>query len=369
MKNNVQLPKLPPAFIMRAVEKFRTFLSNLRKKLVPPEIAMLEQITTFWLGHAIHTAAYFNIADKLVEKPKTVKELADEIQCHEDTLYRIMRLLASNGIFKETEYRKFGLTPMGKTLVSGDQSIKNMVMFQYSEYYQKAWSNIIHSVKTGQPSFESIYGVDIFKYFVEHPDQGEYFNKAMIFDSVQSGAAVVSGYSFAGCKSIVDFGGGHGFLLGCILQSNPSMTGILFDLPHVVEGAPETLRTFGVEDRVQLVGGDFFKELPEGADAYIARNIIHDWDDKACIVILKNISRAMADKSKVIIVDTVISEDNEPSFGKMLDINMLVGSSGGRERTKKEYDSIFMKSGLKLTKITPLASPYSIIEGIKDICL
>jgi 16S rRNA G1207 methylase RsmC len=184
--------------------------------------------------------------------------------------------------------------------------------------------------------------------------------------TTQVSTAVVAGYDFSRFGKIVDVGGGHGTLLLSILEANPQLSGILFDLPHVTESAKKHLEAAGLTGRCEVVAGDFFASMPGRGDAYILKNIIHDWDDERALQILQNCHRAMAENGKLLLVESVIPPGNEPSFSKLGDLNMLV-MAGGCERTEAEYRALFAASGFQLTRVIPLPSPFgfSVIEGVR----
>ena len=353
------IPKQPPTFVFKAIQKVRNALSRVRRALVPADAAILEIIANKWVGHAVYAAAALEIPDAFTDEMMTVAELARRTDTDEDALYRLMRLLASQGIFKEVRNRTFALTPMARALRSGQGSIRNMVMFQFAPYFQRAWFDIARCVKTGEPALERTLGQPVFEFFKEHPEEAAYFDTAMYNDCFQSAAAVVAAHDFSEAGTVVDFGGGLGVLLACILAKFPSTRGVLLDLPHVVAHAAPVFETFGVSDRVEIVGGDFFESVPRG-DTYIGRNIVHSFDDEPCVRILSNIHRAMNPEGALLIVDTIIAEDNGPSFGKLLDVNMLV-ASGGRERTEREHEGLLNRTGFRIERVTHIFSPYSII--------
>jgi hypothetical protein len=217
--------------------------------------------------------------------------------------------------------------------------------------------------KNGAPAWKATHGEDVFEWFAKNPEASEIFNGCMSELSAGAAPAIVEAYDFSGIDTLADIAGGHGFLLSQILRANPNMRGILFDMEHVVAGAGDTLRSFGVEDRVETVSGDFFSEVP-AADAYIMKHIIHDWDDERAIRIMKTIHRAMKQDGKLLLSEMVIPEGNDPHPGKMLDLEMLT-SPGGVERTEAEYANLFERSGFRLNRIVPTRSPHSIIEAVK----
>jgi len=218
-------------------------------------------------------------------------------------------------------------------------------------------------VRTGQPAWGRTHGAEVFDYFAANPAQAEIFNGAMTDMSVAVAPAVVEAYDFTGTGTLADIAGGHGYLLAQILKANPALSGILFDTPPVVEGAAALLAREGVSGRVERVAGDFFASVPR-ADAYIMKHIIHDWDDERAALILKNINAAMGPDGKVLIVETVVPEGNEPHYSKLLDLEMLT-SPGGVERTAEEYAALLAEAGLRLTRVIPTSSPFSIVEAVR----
>jgi len=366
MQNNIIFPKLPPIFIIRLIEKFRAFLKNLERKLTPSEIIIIEHVTSFWIGKAIGVAAELNIADILKEGPKQIKELAQITQCHEQALYRLMRTLSSHGLFKEDKNQVFSLTKLGNCMIeNGNKSVKYFVLHQNSEHNWRQYGEMLHCVKTGEHATKKLYNMEPFEYIEKNPDTNNVFNKSMTYTSEMSSMFMVSNYDFSKFKTIVDVGGGQGFLLSCILYKNPNLTGTLFDLPHVVKSANQNLDRFDVSSRCNIQSGSFFNTIPENADAYILKNIIHDWDDEKSIQILQNIHKVMNKNSKLICIESIISEDNKPSFGKNLDLEMLVGTNGGKERTLLEYKILYEKAGFILNKIIETPTPFNFIEGIR----
>jgi hypothetical protein len=207
-------------------------------------------------------------------------------------------------------------------------------------------------------------GAEVFDYFAKNPEQAAVFNRAMTDMSMATAPAVVEGYDFSGTGTLADIAGGHGYLLAQILKANPKMKGVLFDMPQVIAGAGELLEREGVAERVEKVAGDFFTSVPAGADAYIMKHIIHDWDDARARKILRNIRSVMPASGKVLIVETVVPEGNEPHYSKLLDLEMLA-SPGGIERTPAEYSELLAAAGLRLSRIVPTPSPFSIVEAVR----
>jgi O-methyltransferase domain len=231
---------------------------------------------------------------------------------------------------------------------------------------RRSWDDLLYSVRTGEIAFPRVHGVEIFDYLCQHPDAAEVFQQAMTANTTRSGAAITQIYDFTGAKRIVDVGGGHGLFLATVLRAYPALRGVLFDQPEVVESASINLAAADVADRCEVVGGDFFAEVPQGGDLYLLRQIIHDWDDARATLILANCLRAMPPTGKVLVVEGVVSEDYQQSLPVLqLDLEMLV-NYGGRQRTKEEYSALFAAAGLQLGKVIPLGDPghFSLFEAL-----
>ena len=335
------------------------------ERLEPPPQAMIMHLSMgAMVTQAIYVATKLGIADILADGQKHVDQISHEADAHSPSLYRVMRTLSSLGIFNETQPRTFANTPLSEVLradVPG--SMRNSMIFMGEPWHFNVWGNMLHSARTGGTAWKETYGEEVFDWIAKQPEASEIFNGCMSELSAGAAPAIVDGYDFSGIDTLADIAGGHGYLLSQILKANPNMKGILFDMEHVISGAAEMLRSFGVEDRVETVSGDFFAEVP-AADAYIMKHIIHDWDDERSIKILKSIHRAMKGDGKLLLAEMVIPEGNEPHPGKMLDLEMLT-SPGGLERTADEYARLFEQSGFKLNRIVPTRSPFSVIEGVK----
>ncbi|HEY9231541.1 MAG TPA: methyltransferase [Blastocatellia bacterium] len=316
------------------------------------------------IAQALFAAARLGVADHLAEKPLPVSELAARTQTHERSLYRILRSLAGVGVFAETDPGVFKLNPNAELLRSDvPGSMRNGVIFLGEAWHWQAWGDTLYSIKTGKPCWDHVHGAAIFDYFEAHPDAAEIFNRAMTDMSMSSAPVVVEAYDFSGFKTLADIAGGHGYLLAQILKANPGLKGVLFDVPSVIEGAGALLEKAGVAARVETVTGDFFAAVPPGADAYIMKHIIHDWDDERAIKILQSIHAAMPADGKVLIVETVVPPGNEPHYSKLLDLEMLT-LPGGVERTADEFRELLAAAGLSLTRIVSTPSPFSIVEAV-----
>jgi len=365
MKKEISIPKFPPARLVKFSDKIKNFLLKTARKMGPNNMAIFELTQGIWIARAIGVAIELELADILLNGPKSVSKLAELTESNPENLYRLMRALASYGIFRERSNKMFCITPLATGLIPGEGSMKNMIIHQQNPANWQMVGELNYCVKTGENAAVKILGSDIFEHLKKHPEKNELYNQAMTETSEIASATVLSAYNFSKSKKLVDIGGGHGYLLSIILHKYPKLSGILFDFPHVVEGSKETIEKLGVQNRVSVVPGDFFRNVPVGADTYLAKSIIHAFDDEKCIALLKNIHHAMVDSGKLLIIEVAIAEDNIPSFGKIFDLQMLVGAPGGKERTRREFENILSLSGFRLKRVIPTVSHFSIIEAVK----
>jgi hypothetical protein len=228
----------------------------------------------------------------------------------------------------------------------------------------RAWAEIDYSIRTGMVSFDQVFGKPVFDYLGEHPDKARIFDAAMVGIHGRESNAIINAYDFSAFGVVADIGGGNGSQMTEILKKHIRIKGILFDLPHVIERAKERIQAAGLPDRCQLVPGSFFDAVPEGADAYVLRHIIHDWDEDKCLTILRNCHRAMLPTSKLLVIESVIPAGNQPFHGKFLDLVMLL-IPGGKERTESEYRALFERAGFELTRVVPTGTEVGLIEGKK----
>lgn len=330
---------------------------------LPAPAQILQIITNFWTCRAVYVIAKLGIADLLKSGPKSAEELAESTGTHSSSLYRVLRAVASVGILSRETDGCFGLTPLSELFVTdAPGSMRSFVMSELGQEHYPAWGNLMHSVKTGEIAFDNFFGMDVWKYFQKHPDDAEIFNDSMSGMTAVVNEKITSIYDFSRFNKIVDVGGGHGGLITSILKANPRAFGVLFDAEEVINGARPKLEAAGVADRCATVAGDFFQSVPSSGDAYIMKWIIHDWDDARAIRILKNCRSKMPQNGRVIIVDCVIPEGNEPDFSKFFDLNMMV-MTGGKERTVKEFDQLLAAADLRFLRVIPTELPTSLIEA------
>lgn len=332
---------------------------------MPPELSLTDQLRAMasgaWVTQMIHVAAELGVADQLTDGERDCAELAAACGADADSLFRLLRGLASLGLFQESAPRRFGLTPLAELLRDDHpQSLRQFARMLGDEHYL-SWNDLLHSVRTGENAFRHGHGLSVFEWYQQNPRRAEIFDGAMTDFSRDETEAMLVAFDFSGITHLVDVGGGRGELLKRVLQANGQLRGTLFDQPQVVAGAAIQPQ---LAERMHVQGGDFFTEAPSGADAYLLKHILHDWDDEACRTILGHIRTAMAPDARVLIVEQVIPAGNAPFPGKLLDLNMLVMSEGGRERTAEEYTQLLASAGLRLIRIVPTASPVSVVEAV-----
>lgn len=324
-------------------------------------------IVGFQVSQGIHVAATLGVADLLADGPRTSDELAAVTNTHADSLYRLLRALASVGVFDEDEARRFTLTPMGTLLRSNvPGSLRGWAMHVGRPYFQEAWSHLEHSIRTGENAFQHVHGTDIWAYRAERPDESAIFDLAMESLTGAANQALLDAYDFGRFKTVVDVGGGNGALLAALLREYPEMRGVLFDQPHVVANAGAVLERAGVTERCEVVGGSFFDEVPAGGDAYTLKSIIHDHEDEPAVAILRVCGRAMATDATLLLIERIVGPPNEDPRVKFSDLNMLVAPAG-RERTLQEWDALLTRAGFRLATATPSSSGLAVIEASHDL--
>jgi hypothetical protein len=327
-----------------------------------PQEQMDRMLTGYRLSQALYVAARLGLPDLLTDGPRTADDLAALTQSHRRSLYRLLRALASVGVFAEDEQRRFALTPLAKCLRSDAPGAKRAMALMVGELLYPTWGELLYSVQTGKSAFEKIHGQPVFEHLARHPEQARLFDEAMVGVHGRETAAMLDACDFSNVQVLADVGGGNGSVLTAVLRKYPHMRGILFDLPGVAGRATANVQAAGLADRCQVVGGDFFCSVPDGADAYLLRHIIHDWDDAKAVQILRNVHRAMAQDGRLLVVEYVIPPGNEPSLGKLLDLAMLL-IPGGEERTEDEYRRLYEAAQYRLTRIVPTQAQVSVIEG------
>jgi ubiquinone/menaquinone biosynthesis C-methylase UbiE len=329
-----------------------------------PDVQLHHLMSGYWISAALGVAAELNLEDLMANGSRASTDLARMTGTNPSALYRLLRTLASVGLFTEVEPEHFALTEMGDLLrTDHPKSLHGLTRYNCGETQWRRFGALRQSINTGQSVDLQVFGVRMRTYWAEHPEARAIFDVAMRSIAVQVLDAVVSAYDFSPFHTVVDVGGGYGALLSAILTRTPGLRGVLFDRPEVVEGAKSSLASAGVLDRCEVVGGDMFVEIPRGGDAYVCSRVIHDWDDERATVALRNCRRVLAPSGALLVVEEVIPPGDAPSYGKLSDLNMLVGP-GGQERTEAEYRALYTAAGFTLTRVMPTQSRMSIIVGI-----
>jgi cyclopropane fatty-acyl-phospholipid synthase-like methyltransferase len=335
-------------------------LENTPNQTQAPQVALFQMITGYWISKSIYVAAKLGIADLLKEGARSYEQLAQATATDARSLYRLLRALASVGIFTENEHGYFGLTPMGACLQSDSPgSMRSVAMALVDEHFQ-AWGDFLYSIQTGNTAFEHVYGMPIFDYYMQYPEQYKIFDAAMSETHGIKDKAIVESYDFSSVHKLVDIGAGKGGLIKTILNKYPHIQGVIFDQAPVVANT-QLLAELG--QRLELIAGDFFETVPSGFDTYVLKRILHDWDDEKSLKILQNCRQAIADNGKLLVVESVIPEGNKFSPAKFLDLQMLA-LTGGMERTASEYSQLFAGAGFELTRIISTTTDLQVIEAI-----
>jgi hypothetical protein len=329
----------------------------------PPPVRMVELLGGFRISQALYAAAALGVADQLVAGPAPVKALAERAGAHAPSLHRLLRTLASVGVFTEPQPGVFALTPLGQTLTSSQPGSMRDLAIMWMETHYAPFAELIHAVRTGRPAAEHLYGEPFFAWLSHHPEQASRFTGAMA--NLTSGGfktAAIASLPLDGTRTIVDVGGADGTVLATILAAHPHIRGVLFDLPHVITDAPRTLARHGVDDRVDCMGGDFFESVPAGADAYLVSVVLHNWPDQQAQRILANIAAAGGSGARLLMIEFVVPPGDTPHPSKMSDLNMLA-MLDGKERTETEWRELLTAGDFTGIEIHQTGAPLSVIQA------
>ncbi len=324
----------------------------------------LSRMLAYDLTQMIHVVVKLGVPDVLATGPRSVDELAVTVKAHARSLHRVLRALASQGVFAEEATGRFALTPVSELLRSDAPASLRPFALSYGEpWWWNAWGGLLHSVRTGETAFDSVHGMGLFEFLDRSRDAASVFSANMTAMTAGEAQAVVTAYDFSRTRVLVDVGGGQGALASAIVRANPQVHAVVFDLPSVVEGLRPRLEAAGVEKRCEIVGGSFFESVPAGGDTYTLKDILHDWDDERAIAILRNCRQAMGPSARLLVIERVVLPGNEAMLAKRIDVSMLV-MTGGRERTDGEYRALLDATGFRLKQIFPSDAETSVIEAI-----
>ncbi|CUR62506.1 putative O-methyltransferase [metagenome] len=357
------MAKLPPVRVVRAATSVRTALQSLTRRMVPPEVDLLELTSGFMATHTVYAVARLGVADALGDGPRPAAEVAAGLGTDPDATYRLLRAAAALRLLREDTSGRFALTPLGATLrADRDDSMRPVVLMIGDPAYQAVWGRLPESVTTGAPSAEAALGVPMWEYLDRDPQFAGAFNDAMTRLSSLDWPTVEAAYDFTPFSTIVDVGGGHGQLLARMLGAAPAATGVLLERESVIAGAEAHLREAGVLARCRLEAGSIFETAPDDGDLYVLRRVLHDFDDDWATAILATVRRHMPDGATLLLMESIVPPGNDPHFAKSLDLDMLV-FVGGRERTEPEYAALLERSGFRMTRVVPTISTISLVEA------
>ncbi|HEX4249453.1 MAG TPA: methyltransferase [Pseudonocardia sp.] len=356
-------PRVPPARIAQAGMAARDQVQRLHRRMAPAPVTLLEMIWGSMITQALYVAAKFGIADLLAAGPMTPEEIARRVDASPEGVFRLLRALASRGVFAVRPDGRFELTPLAEPLRSdAPVSMRSVALLWGSPEAWEHWSHLLDSVRTGEPTIPVVRGMDFWEFLASKPDFAAEFNSAMTTFSDLVKAPVLAAYDFSPFATIVDVAGGHGAMLAAILQRTPAAHGVLFDQPSVTAGAGDLLRAHGVESRCAVESGSFFDGVPAGGDAYIMKNIIHDWSDTDALAILRNIRKVIRPGGRLVLIEMVLPEGNSGHLGSVFDLEMLL-DLGSRERTERDFRQLLATAGFELARVVPTASIACVVES------
>jgi len=357
-------PAVPPGFVIRMVIALRRFLVSLADLVIPPEAALFERVTGIAHTQILGAIARHRIADILVDGPLNARELADKTQTNADAMHRIMRAAATTGVFRIRPDGRFENNRLSLALRSGQIGRAR----EFAEYFGSAsncaaYCALEHTLQTGQDGFEYANKMDLWQWFDAHPHEREVFAQMMMGVTIGETPMVANLYPFNEIKRLCDVGGGRGALLSELLIRFPHLQGVLFDCAGVIDSAKPLLAARGVSDRVETVVGNFFEAVVPGCDAYLLKNVMHDWDDGRCRTILKACRNAMGAGNRILLVEIIVEPNDATNFGSLRDVHVLTVCTGGRERSVAEFQGLLESAGFKFQRV--FHSPIiSVVEGI-----
>lgn len=358
--------KIPPVWIARPGMRARNFIGRMHSGIVPPALLVMERMNGMVEAKVISLVADLGIADLLASGPRTADDLARETGVDADALGRALAFLVSRGFFAGEGHGRFRNNAASEVLRSDHpESMRDWARFFASDWHWEMWNHARHSLTTGESAAKEAFGTEFWDFLTkQNREAGETFDRAMASGTRLQAPMVAKGYDFSGVRRLCDVGGGTGGLLAALLTAYPSMRGVLFDLPEVAEQARSFLEARGLLERCEVGGGSFLDAVPEGCDAYMMQAIVHDWDDDSCVRLLSNVRRAMAPGARVLVIESVLSPEPAPidQFTRSFDLVMLVTSGAGRERTRAQFDALFARAGLRVSRDVTLPSMFHVLE-------
>lgn len=349
--------RIPPAWVIRPLLAMRNVVGRLHRGMVPPDVAIFERALGIIDTKAMVVAAELRVADELADGPRSANDLAAAVGADSDALERMLRYLVGRGVFRRRRDGRFANNATSTRLrADHPASLRQWARFYGAPWHVSIWNDLEHSVRTGQGATAKAHGHEFWDYVTrENPAAGQVFDEAMEAASRVQLDAVARRYDWPAGGRICDVGGGTGTLLAAIVGTNPGIAGVLFDLPEVVAKAGHVLATAGLEDRVEVVGGDFFTAVPGSCDRYVLQAIVHDWDDDSCVRFLTRCREALPHDGRILVLEFVMPEHDGDALVKALDLEMLVDTGAGRERTRAQFDALFARAGLRVRRVVRIA--------------
>ncbi len=355
------IPKAPPTGIVRFAQRLQRRIASFAERMSPPPFALLDLVMSRWAGEALSAITELGVPEALAQGPREVGELARELDLHEQSLYRTLRALSRAGLLAEGPTGTFALTEMTRPLLANHpSSMRNMVLEVTRPRNTEAWARLHHSIKTGDRAWSLLHEEDMWTHLDRHPEEHAIFHGAMVELTREAAPSYARALDFAKFAKVCDLGGGHGQLLATILALHPEVRGVLVDAPSVVSGAPPVLASYGVSERCEIVAGNVFESAPSGCDLYVAKNILHGISDATAHRVLSTWRDAMPAEGKLLIIDVVVPE-REGAYLYWLDLQMLLVSEGGRERTRAEFQALFEAAGLELERVIETPTPLDLL--------
>lgn len=377
-RNNPKQPSYPPLYFVRITERMRRFFLRLNRRFTHPNVVMWEMVHNMWLAAGISVVAELGIADLLKDGPHDIDDLAEQTGTHSGSLYRVMRMLASQGVFRELKGKRFKSTLLARPLE--EYQIRYLILVHLTGNQFAMFGDLMKSVRTGETISGTVSGKAagersglvsgersgraLFDHIGNEEQRNEWFNKAMSNASKMQVPALLKAFPYKKYGKIIDIGGGEGLFLAAVLGHASRSRGVIFDLPNVLSKSADVVADHKLTGRMQVQEGNFFESVPEGGDLYILKSVLHDWDDNSCAKILGNVHRVMNGSSRLLIIESILDEENHPSFGKMTDI-LMMAATGGMERTHVQWEKLLQVSGFRIRKIHPNITPHSLIEAEK----
>ena len=354
----------PPAAAVRGLLALRKALIRAADAVVPPQLAVFDRVAATAGSHLVTELARLGVSDLVEERPLTASEIAAKTHTDPGAMLRAMRGAVSMGFFRRDEQGRYSNNRMSRVLrTQGTYSVRSFAEYFGSPSNRQAWCDFPETLRTGKNAFERVHGKSVWDWFDEHPDERETFANTMMTMTFADAPGIAATYPFAEIRRLCDVGGGRGTLLSEILVRHPHLRAVLCDNAGVLESARELLAARGVLDRVELVPGSFFDAVPKGCDAYVMKNILHDWDDERCIAILKNCRSVMEEGARLLVIDAIVEETTE-DYGALADLHMMVVCCDGRERGRADFEELFAASGFRLGRVMVAPTPVAILEAI-----